>query len=263
VYLIYFDENKFSVEDPFFYIGGILIESEKVQSLDKTLMQIQYNYFGTSVLLKETELHGKDIFHGKGNFKKMKLAERIKLIVDIANFIMNNKIPIRMICIDVNKHRQRYLYPEPEYRLGLMLFLERICDFLDEKDKLGLVFGDYEKDEITKSILDFSQFKVDGKTKMYFGRPLGRLIDTIYFTQSHHSRFLQISDIMVFLANRYDIEPNQIDKWHENEARAAWEKIKNGTDSKFSDGHKKGTTSLKRVSSLLERTSAGRLQFYV
>lgn len=230
MYLIYFDENKFSVEDPFFYIGGILLEKEKIQSLDKTLMQIQYNFFGTSILMKETEMHGKDIFHGKGNFSKRKLVDRLKLFGDIANFIVAHKITIRIVCIDVNKHRKKYTYPEPEYRLGLMLFLERVCDFLDKNDKLGLVFGDYEKDEITNSILDFSQFKLEGKTKMYFGRPLGRLIDTIYFTQSHHSRFLQVADIIIFLANRYDIEPNKANSWHENEARSIWEKIKNGTE---------------------------------
>ncbi len=233
MYLIYFDENKFSVEDPYFYIGGILVEKDKIQTLDKTLMQIQYNFFGTSVLLPETELHGKDIFHGKGNFKKNKLADRVKLLDDITNFIINNKISIRIVCIDVNRHRRRYVYPEPEYRLGLMLFLERSCDYLDEKDKLGLVFGDYEKDEIAKSILDFSQFKHEGKTNMYFGRPLGRLIDTIYFTHSHHSRFLQVADIIIFLANRYDVEPNPVSKWHENECRKIWRKIKNGADCKI------------------------------
>lgn len=233
MYLIYFDENKFSIEDPFFYIGGILVEKDKVQALDKTLMQIQYNFFGTSVLSKETELHGKDIFHGKGNFKKSKLADRIRLLNDVGNFIINNKIAIRIISIDVNRHRKKYTYPEPEYRLGLTLFLERVCDYLDENDKLGLVFGDYEKDEIANSILDFSQFKLEGRTKMYFGRPLGRLIDTIYFTQSHHSRFLQIADIIIFLANRYNIEPNHVDKWHENEARKIWQKIRDNTDCRI------------------------------
>lgn len=67
---------------------------------------------------------------------------------------------------------------------------------------------------------------------MYFGRPLGRLIDTIYFTHSHHSRFLQVADIIIFLANRYDIEPNPGDKWHENECRKIWQKIK-GSDCRI------------------------------
>ncbi len=230
MYLTYFDENKFSVESPYFYIGGVMIDVSQIQKLDKTLMQIQYNYLGTSILRKETELHGKEIFHGKGNFKKIKLNIRIQLFKDIATFIINNKIPVRIVSIDVNKHRAKYAHPQPEYRLGLMLFLERVCDFLDKQDKLGLVFGDYEKDEITSSILDFSQFKINGKTKMYFGRPLGRLIDTIYFTQSHHSRFLQLADIIVYIANRFEEGITKKDKWHDRQLAEIWEKIKNGTD---------------------------------
>lgn len=235
MYLVYFDENKFSEEEPFFYIGGVLLEKDKIQAYDKTLMQIQYNFFGTNHLTKNTELHGKEIFHGKANFSKSKLVDRVKLFEDISNFIIHNKITIRMIKIDVKAHQNKYIYAEPEYRLGLMLFLERICDFLDQKDKLGLVFGDYERDEISKSILDFSQFKSKGKTNMYLGRHLGRIIDTIYFTHSHHSRFLQIADIIIFLANRYEVENVKRDKWHENKVRTCWENIKTNNDLKIQE----------------------------
>jgi hypothetical protein len=139
-----------------------------------------------------------------------------------------------MVCIDVPKHREKYAYPMPEYRLGLMLILERFCDYLDNVDDLGLVFGDYEKDEITGSILDFSQFKMMGKTPMYFGRPLGRLLDTIYFTHSHHSRFLQVADLMIFLAGRYEHKIINVgSKWHEKQAAQAWTNIKANTDIKI------------------------------
>ena len=52
--------------------------------------------------------------------------------------------------------------------------------------------------------IDFSEYKSQGKTPMYFGRPLGRLLDTVYFTQSHHSRFLQVADLLVYMAGRYE-----------------------------------------------------------
>ena len=104
----------------------------------------------------------------------------------------------------VRKHHEKYKYPEPEYRLGLMLILEQFCLYLDKIDDIGIVFGDYEEEEITQSILDFSQFKQSGSTPMFFGRPLGRLKDTIYFTHSHHSRFLQVADMIMYMANRYE-----------------------------------------------------------
>jgi hypothetical protein len=230
MYLAYFDENKYSDESPYFYIGGILVQDSKVVTFEKIVTQIQYNFFGTSVLSKETEMHGLELWHGKGPFKKRKLQDRIGLLKNIETFLITNRIPIRMICIDVNAHRGKYRYPEPEYQLGLMLILERFRDFLDKNNDIGIVFGDYEKDEITKAVLDFSQFKFAGKTPMYFGRPLGRLVDTIYFTHSHHSRFLQIADVVVYLANRFEkitVEPTT---WHEKEGYGIWKDIKQSTD---------------------------------
>lgn len=230
MYLLYFDENKYTEENPFFYIGGIIVDGSKTTPIETVLSQIQYNFFGTSALTKESEFHGKDIFQGKGNYKNRKLTDRIKLLDDISSIIVNNKLSIRLINIDVKGHRKKYSYPIPEYRLGLMLLLERYCDYLDNVNDMGLVFGDYEKDEITRSVLDFSQFKTSGKTPMYFGRALGRLVDTVYFTQSHHSRFLQVADVAVFMAQRYENGMCESEKWHDKQVRSFWEKIKANID---------------------------------
>ncbi len=77
--LIYFDENKYSNENPYFFIGGIILEDHILSEFENDLMQIQYNFFGTNILTKDTEMHGLDLFQGKKNFKNRKLAERIQL----------------------------------------------------------------------------------------------------------------------------------------------------------------------------------------
>ena len=184
MHLIYFDENKYSEENPFFNIGGILVPEAKVLELDETLTRIQSNFFGSSSLIVTNEFHGKEMFHGKGPFKGRKLSERIEVFDYFATFLISNEIPIRLVRIDVKSHRHKYQFPTPEYRLGLMLFLERACEYLDSVDDLGIVFGDYEKDEIARSVVDFSEHKTSGTTPMYFGRPLGRLVDTVHFTRA-------------------------------------------------------------------------------
>ena len=235
VHLLYFDETKFDeTQSPFFFIGGLVMRDADLQSHEATLSQIQQNFFGTSILTQQTEMHGKEIFHGKAHFKGRKLAERLKLLEDIAAFITSAKLPVRIVQIDVPAHRKRYRFPQPEYQLGLMLILERFCDFLDTANDSGLVFGDYEKDEITRAVLDFSQFKLTGKTSMYGGRPLGRLLDTIYFTHSHHSRFLQAADVMLYMACHCESRPaSPGNKFHEKRLRELWEAIKAGTDVKI------------------------------
>ncbi len=230
MHLAYFDENKYTDSNPYFFIGGFLLPEDKAIDLENTLTQIQYNFFGTSSLRKDTEFHGNEMFHGKAQFKKRKLSERVQLFEDISTFIINNQLPIRMVSIDVNSHRKKYTYPTPEYRLGLMLILERFCDYLEQINALGVVFGDYEKDEIARAIIDFSDFKVSGSTPMYHGRPLGRLIDTVYFTHSHHSRFLQVADVLIYMAGRYENASNVPTKWHDKQVYDIWGKIKANTD---------------------------------
>lgn len=57
---------------------------------------------------------------------------------------------------------------------------------------------------------------------MHFGRPLGRILDTVYFTHSHHSRFLQVADLLVYMAGRYEQPNDWKDAWHEQEVLSAW-----------------------------------------
>lgn len=226
MHLCYFDENKHTAENPYFFIGGLLIPDIKAIEFETTLSQIAFNFFGSRSLSVNNEFHGKELFHGKGNAKGRKLEERVQVFQDVSTFVIKNKIPIRMVCIDVVRHRAKYMYPMPAYRLGLMLILERFCEVLDTVDDLGLVFGDYEADEVTSAVVDFSEYKSQGKTPMYFGRPLGRLLDTVYFTQSHHSRFLQVADLLIYMAGRYENRSAIATRWHEQVVKDAWEKIK-------------------------------------
>ena len=230
MHLIYFDENKYSEENPFFNIGGILVPESKVLELDRTLTQIQSNFFGSSSLVAANQFHGKEMFHGKGPFKGRKLPERIEVFEYFATFLIGSEIPIRLVRIDVKRHREKYQYPTPEYRLGLMLFLEQACEYLDGVDDLGIAFGDYEKDEVARSVVDFSEHRTSGTTPMYSGRPLGRLVDTVHFTRSHHSRFLQVADVVVYMAGRYLTRNQTPEKWHDAQVFRTWKKIEASAD---------------------------------
>jgi hypothetical protein len=224
----YFDETKFNQrESPYFFIGGVGFADASLEAHETSLTKIQHNFFGTSILTHDTEMHGKEIFHGKAHYRGKSISDRLALIRDIAQHVVEMECPIRIVKIDVPAHKAKYKFPQPEYQLGLMLILERICDYLDQVNDFGLVFGDYEKDEITRAVLDFSQFKIDGKTSMYSGRPLGRLLDTIYFTHSHHSRFLQAADVMLYIASRCEAYPITASaKYQETALRQIWENVK-------------------------------------
>lgn len=139
MYLAYFDENKYSEENPFFFIGGYLMPDDNALDLEAALTKIQLDFFNSAALRTDTEFHGKEMLHGKGNFKQRKLSDRIQLFEALTKFVIDNELPIRLVCIDVKAHRQKYNWPMPEYRLGLMLILERFCDYLEQKKDIGAV----------------------------------------------------------------------------------------------------------------------------
>ena len=108
MHLCYFDETKYEPAGQYFFIGGIIVRDADVLALEATLTQIQQNFVGTSFLTRQTEMHGKDIFHGKGVFKSRKLQDRMKLLADITTFLCDAKLPIRIVKIDVPAHRAKY-----------------------------------------------------------------------------------------------------------------------------------------------------------
>lgn len=60
------------------------------------------------------------------------------------------------------------------------------------------------------------------------GEHHGRLLDTVYFTHSHHSRFLQLADVL----GLRPIHPAVMRPvWHEQEAFKTWEKLKASADT--------------------------------
>ncbi len=233
MHLCYFDENKYSTDNPFFFLGGVLIRDSEMGNYEKELMKIQYKYFKSYLLTKKAELHGKEIFHGKGNFKHVKIGDRINLFEAIANFILSVKIPIIIVCLDVKAHRQRYHDPADEYYWSLTLFLERICDYLDAQNDIAVVFGDYEKDKMQKSISSFCNFKIHN-TPLLLGRNIKPLKDTIYYVYSHNSRFIQLADIVIYMASRYKTIRNNDNgtgqlTYLDGKLKGIWEGIIKGT----------------------------------
>ncbi len=149
---------------------------------------------------------------------------------DLLSVITSHQLPVRLVCVDVPAHRSRFQYPEPEYALGLMLLLEQFCVELEKFHEIGLVFGDHEEDEYAKAISDFSSFKGAGRTPMYRGRSLEPLKDTIYYTRSHHSRFLQLADLIVFLAQRFDMTRSTPEKWIDAQGWHFWQTLTQETN---------------------------------
>ncbi len=204
MHLCYFDESKnTSPDSAWFCLGGVMIPDRKASDIEKMLGDLAEEFFGSRILTRENEFHGVEIMQGKGNCKGKPFKDRIEILTKMINIVIQHEIPVVMIKINVEKHEARYKNPWPPYKWGLVLLLERFHEQLEKENDIGIVFGDYDAKEVAQAVEDFSEYKRKGSTPFFLGRPLGRLLDTIYFTHSHHSRFLQLADILVYLIRRY------------------------------------------------------------
>jgi len=231
--LIYFDESKSDDMNPFFFIGGILIDKDSLTSIENNLIRVQREYFSTNELSQKTEFHGQDIFQGCSQYRRQDIPKRLKIFEEIGKIAGSAKIPFILTRINVHKHRLQYRQPVNEYALGLMLIMERFSAFLENEKKNGLLIGDEEQTENTKAILAFNNYKISGGTPFLPGRSIAPLKDTIYFSKSHFSRFIQMADLLVYMASRYEKPETKCTKWHDQQLKDIWENTKKGIDFKL------------------------------
>ena len=101
-------------------------------------------------------------------------------------------IDIQINCEKLPSHHQ------PE-EIAFMFFCERANDLVCARKSLGMLIGDRESDRVSEQYAkSLSGYRADG-TDLMFGRDIQNLVDSVHFTHSHLSRFLQLADVYTWL----------------------------------------------------------------
>lgn len=80
-----------------------------------------------------------------------------------------------------------------------MFLCERANDFVKSKKSRGMLMGDREDDHhAARFASTLSNYRAKG-TDFEYGRQIHNLVDSVHFTHSHLSRFLQLADVYVWL----------------------------------------------------------------
>ena len=80
-----------------------------------------------------------------------------------------------------------------------MFLCERANDLVRAQKNIGMLIGDRESDKhAARFATTLSNYKASG-TNFAFGREIRNLVDSVHFTQSHLSRFLQLADVYTWL----------------------------------------------------------------
>lgn len=200
MFLIYFDEVKYHPPVQKNYrLGGIMLDARLVPEIERSVDKLSKQCFGSARLSNETEFHAKDIFHGKANFKGREIAERMETLEKLAKIIDRHDDISK---IQVSIYPTRMLTKNYEDH-AFMHLVERAQMQLSSLGEIGMLIGDHERTRVSPSTYDLSRFRQDG-TDFQYGRSIDRLIDTVHFSHSHHSRMLQLTDVYMFAVQMCD-----------------------------------------------------------
>ena len=194
--LIFFDEVKPDDTHPHYHIGAVCIAEEHLQEIEEAISLISDEVFGTRELSKDTEFHAAEIFHRKRNFKSWNDFEaRVSVLDRLIQILPREEVKLIDIQINVSNLTANQSADE----IAFMFLCERANDFVRSQGTLGMLIGDRENDRISERYSSsLSSYRASGTT-FAFGRDIHNLVDSVHFTHSHLSRFLQLADIYAWV----------------------------------------------------------------
>lgn len=194
--LIFFDEAKNDDGYPHYHIGGVGIDEEHLAEVEACINEVVEEAFGHSRLESSNELHAAEIYHRKKNFKGWSdFEQRIALIEKLMQILSMPELELINIQVNVDKLWQSQVPDE----VAFMFFCERANDLCKAQRCLGMLIGDRESDRVAERYAGSLSGYRAGGTDFAFGRDIHNLVDSVHFTHSHLSRFLQIADIYTWL----------------------------------------------------------------
>jgi len=214
MFLIYFDEVKYQPDQqPYYWIGGIIVTSEMIRSLEYAVNELSKKCFGIATRSKETEFHATKIFSRKSNFKTWSdIDKRMNVLIQLVT-ILDSQPELAKIYVRLDPAKM--ISEQNIETKAFMFFIERVEKYLKVKKSQGMLIGDRENKKVSNLFAEnLSHYREYG-TAYDFGMKLTQLIDTVHFTDSHHSRMLQLADLYVWLlqlcfGSRADKYPQQL-----------------------------------------------------
>lgn len=210
MYVAYFDEIKPNIQadQHCYWVGGIIVAMENIAEIEEQVSALSQKIFGSEELVPETEFHAKFIYYKKGPFKTMEAEGRLKVFSQLGEILSNRKI-IKQVyaCINTNK---LYGGVDPAEH-AFMHYVERVENAIGI-GKSAILIGDLDDEQARNMVRQFQRYRVNGTNSPY-GRKITRIVDTVNFCRSHHSRMIQLADVYLYMKNKQRREAiNWMDK---------------------------------------------------
>jgi hypothetical protein len=196
VQLIFFDEAKDDKDYPVYHIGGVCIDEVDLADIEARISQLAESSFGSSVLERGTEFHAAEIFHRKAHFKTWEdFGARLGLLKAFVGVLSLEQVSL----IDIQVNSAKLYDSQSSSDIAFMFLCERSNQLMQARKKIGMLIGDRDTDSsAAKCATSLSSYRVNG-TEFQYGQKITNLVDSVHFTHSHLSRFLQLADVYTWL----------------------------------------------------------------
>lgn len=210
MHIAYFDEVKPNIKlgRHNYVIAGIVVDVNHIKQMENNISEIAIDVFGTSNLTVETEFHAIYLYFVKGPFRGMDVNKRLEIISRLAqNFKERDKIKLVYSVINTSKLVSN---TDPAGQ-AFMHFVERVHGCIPSNE-FCIMIGDLDLERSNSVISSFQKYRNE-KTPYQYGIKISKIIDTVHFCRSHHSRMIQLADLYSFyVSGKYSERKGWIEK---------------------------------------------------
>ena len=205
MYLAYLDESYDASEH---WVVALLVEHGSVNDAQRALRAVVTDSSLDYGIPEDAELHGNELFGGKGVFSGLEPRIRIGIYAKALRAIADCNCSIVLRGVSVSGLRRRYGPHEEPQRWVVEHLLERIDEFVSPDDH-ALVVADQH--ELSRELLSDLRRYQERATRGYRSRRLANIVDTMHFVSSSTNPLVQAADLVVFLKRRMSthVEPDE------------------------------------------------------
>jgi Protein of unknown function (DUF3800) len=219
VWTAYVDESRRgegSVAGDWYFVTGLAVRQDVQAEANAAIAGVVAGSVAEHGLHGEVEIHGSELFGGRGCFEGVEPWIRVQLGVRALRALSDFDPVVFLAGVDVDGLRERYPTPFPPHQLCMQFLLERLNEWIagtraepgHERDWATIVADDHHlRGALVQDLEEFNQRGTWGYrgTKIEFVRGM-------QFRASIDSPMLQMADLVSFMLQRRHHVPRERDR---------------------------------------------------
>jgi hypothetical protein len=203
VLLCFVDE---SFKGDFYGFAAIIADEHATKDLTEKLNKIVRQAAVDFGVPTKSEIHGYPLFHGEDDWKGVGARARVRVFDQVVEAIADADVTILLRAVS----RSRLLERQAHTNYPVDFPPEQVCfqHILQRADRVARSAGTHalmiadERGDRERHRERFAMYQTQGTPGVYMQTKLDRLLDTVHFAPSHHSRMIQAADMLAFIYRR-------------------------------------------------------------